>query len=82
MTLVPLASLRPGDAATVESIDAGWGLARRLLDMGVTPGERIEVVRSARFGGPVEIRVRGSILSIGRGVAMKVLVRPDGEPTV
>jgi len=53
------------------------GLTRRLLDLGVTPGEQVEVMRLARFGGPFEIRVRGSELSIGRGIAAKVLVRRE-----
>jgi ferrous iron transport protein A len=78
MMLVSLASLRPGDKAIVDSIEAGRGATRRLLDLGVTPGELVEVVRSARFGGPLEIRVRGSELSIGRGIAMKVLVQREG----
>lgn len=77
MTIVPLSNLRPGDKATIDSIEAGMGLTRRLLDLGVTPGEQVEVMRLARFGGPFEIRVRGSELSIGRGIAAKVLVRRE-----
>jgi ferrous iron transport protein A len=78
MTLVSLGSLRPGDKAIVDSIEAGQGATRRLLDLGLTPGEPVEVIRSALFGGPLEIRVRGSELSIGRGIAMKVLVQREG----
>jgi Fe2+ transport system protein FeoA len=78
MTLVSLASLKPGEKGVVQSIQAGWGATRRLQDLGITPGERIEVIRSAQFGGPLEIRVRGSSLSIGRGIAMRVFVQLEG----
>jgi len=78
MSIIPLSNLRPGQKAIVRSISAGRGATRRLLDLGITPGEHIEVLRSAPFSGPVRIRVRGSDISIGRGIAMKVLVEPEG----
>jgi Fe2+ transport system protein FeoA len=48
-----------------------------LEDMGLTPGTRIEVVRSAPFHGPIEIHVRGSRLAIGRGMARRILLRVE-----
>lgn len=36
----------------------------RLLEMGITPGLTIEVIRSAPLGFPIEINVRGSSLSL------------------
>ena len=75
---VPLTVLRSGEAGNVTSISAGygrgWGSEKRLMDMGLTPGTRVIVVKSAPFHGPVEILVRGSRLALGRGMAERIFV--------
>ena len=48
--------------------------ARRLCDLGLTPGTKVTVVKSAPFNGPLEVTVRGSRLAIGRGMANRILV--------
>jgi Fe2+ transport system protein FeoA len=48
--------------------------AKRLSDLGLTPGTKVTVVKSAPFYGPLEVRVRGSRLAIGRGMANRILV--------
>jgi Fe2+ transport system protein FeoA len=48
--------------------------AKRLSDMGLTPGTKVTVVKSAPFNGPLEVNVRGSRLAIGRGMASRILV--------
>ena len=59
----------------------GWGkhfmvdrFAKRLSDLGLTPGTKVTVVKSAPFNGPLEVCVRGSRLAIGRGMASRILV--------
>ena len=42
---------------------------RRLLMLGATPGTSFEVVRVAPLGDPVEIRVRGSFISVRKDEA-------------
>ncbi len=54
-----------------------WGFRKRLEDMGLTPGTKVTVVKSAPFHGPIELHVRGSRLAIGRGMAKKILVRTE-----
>jgi len=80
---MPLTTLRNGETGTVTSIRAGgggrgfgrgWGFEQRLMDLGLTPGTKVTVVKSAPFHGPVEILVRGSRLALGRGMADKILV--------
>ena len=43
---------------------------RRLVMLGATPGTTFEVVRIAPLGDPIEIRVRGSFISVRRDEAM------------
>ncbi len=80
---VALTTLKKGEAGTVRSIRAGHGRGRvfekRLMDMGLTPGTRVSVVKSAPFHGPIEILVRGSRLVLGRGMAERIFVEIANE---
>ncbi len=71
--LMPLAMVRPGEVVTVVNVRAGWGLTRRLADMGLLPGTQIRVVNSM-MPGPLIIDLRGSRVALGRGVAQKIMV--------
>jgi DtxR family Mn-dependent transcriptional regulator len=78
---VPLTALKKGEAGTVASISAGHGkgggFEKRLMDMGLTPGTRVTVVKSAPFHGPLEVLVRGSRLALGRGMAERIFVEKE-----
>jgi len=76
--MIPLSMVSPGEQVQVVSIGAGWGIQRRLADMGLTPGLKIRVVRSQRHGAVV-LDVRGSRLALGRGLARRIMVRLEGE---
>jgi Fe2+ transport system protein FeoA len=71
---MPLAMAGTGEAVRVAGIHAGWGLQRRLADMGLTPGVEIRVMnRQGR--GPLTIDLRGSRVALGHGVAHKIIVQ-------
>jgi ferrous iron transport protein A len=56
----------------------GASFQRRLQEMGLLPGKIIEVVRNTNTG-PVEVRIMGSHLAIGRGIAAKIIVEELNE---
>jgi Fe2+ transport system protein FeoA len=72
----PLTGLAPDDHAIVQEVRGHSALRKRLLDMGVTPGAEIAVVRVAPLGDPVEYMVRGYRLSLRRSEAEQVLIDP------
>jgi DtxR family Mn-dependent transcriptional regulator len=72
--VLSLIDLKKGESCRIFSIEGGRSSVRRLEDMGLTPGTKITVKRSAPFSGPVEISVRDSCLVIGRGMAIKIFV--------
>ncbi|MBO3769196.1 MAG: ferrous iron transport protein A [Candidatus Brockarchaeota archaeon] len=78
---VPLTNLKDGESGIVVSVKSGygraWGLKKRLMDMGITPGTKITVVKTAPFHGPLEVIVRGYRLAIGRGMAEKIFVKVE-----
>ncbi len=72
--LVSVSNLKQGQCGKISLIRGGHNMLQRLLDMGLTPGTNICVVRVAPLGGPVELSVRNSKLALGKGVASKVFV--------
>lgn len=74
--VVSLTRLREGETGVVAHTVGGFGLVRRLAEMGLTPGVEVKVLRTGPFRGPFEIEVRGVALALGRGVASRVFVRP------
>ncbi|TET64996.1 ferrous iron transport protein A [Candidatus Bathyarchaeota archaeon] len=77
--VVSLTSLHDGDTSVVAYTVGGFGLVRRLAEMGLTPGVRIKILRKGLLRGPFEIQVRGVSLALGYGVASRVFVRPLRE---
>ncbi len=67
-----LDTLKTGIHATVTAVGGQGVLRRRLLDMGLTPGTSVRVVRVAPFGDPMELRLRSYTLSIRRAEAEKI----------
>ena len=75
-----LSMASPGETVKVIAVRSGWGLQRRLADLGLTPGVKVRVISSGR-PGPVVLDVRGSKLALGQGVAHKIMVSTGGEQT-
>ena len=57
---------------------AGNG-GKRLIEMGIVPGTRMEILRKAPFGGPVQVSLRGYTLSLRRYDAEQIFVE-GGSP--
>jgi DtxR family Mn-dependent transcriptional regulator len=73
--ILSLTDMRRGDRGEVFCIEGGRMLARRLEDMGLTPGAKVKVLRLAPFAGPVEIQVRDSCLVLGRRMAARIFIK-------
>lgn len=60
-----LDTLSVGQSGTVVAVHGlNTSLRRRLLDMGLTPNTKVEVMRFAPLGDPMELNVRGYALTI------------------
>ncbi len=72
---MPLSMVSPGEEVRLVDIRGGWGIRRRLADMGLTPGETLRIVQSGS-SGPLLVAVRDFRLALGRGMAHKIIVEP------
>ncbi len=70
--LIPLSIMRPGQRGRIVTLNVGRGKARRLMEMGLLPGETVDILSNS--AGPVIIRVRGVTLALGRNVASRIWV--------
>ncbi|MGN1119357.1 MAG: ferrous iron transport protein A [Oscillospiraceae bacterium] len=67
-----LAELNPGNRGTITVVGGEGALRRRLLDMGLTPKTRVEVRKRAPMGDPIELFLRGYVLTIRLEDAAKI----------
>ena len=76
---LPLAFLPEGRAGTVLEIRGGHGAVRHLEDMGFAPLARVLVLKSCQPGAML-VMVKDSRIALGRGIAMKILVKGVDDP--
>ncbi|MFN2340257.1 MAG: DtxR family transcriptional regulator [Halanaerobium sp.] len=72
---VMLDDLKVGSKAEVIKIESKGRLKRKLMDMGLNRGARVEVKGKAPMGDPIEIKVRGYSLSLRQTEAAEILVK-------
>jgi len=75
-----LAELKPGESAVVASVGGTDALHRRLLDMGLTPGVKVLLQKTAPMGDPLEIHLRGYALTLRVEDAKKIELRQKDVP--
>jgi ferrous iron transport protein A len=63
-----------GVGARVVGVAGTAAVSRRLMEMGVVPGARVSVIKSAPLGDPLEIRVRSYHLALRRTEAAAIQV--------
>lgn len=72
--LVPLSEIPPGKEVVLAALQSGGGLQARLTAMGLKKGVRLKILHSTGRG-PCVVIAGGTRLCLGRGMALKILVR-------
>ncbi len=72
---VLLNHMKIGQKGIIEDFVGESDDCERISEMGVTPGEEVEIMRYAPLGDPIEIRIRGYALSIRKEEASFIKVR-------
>ncbi|QHQ61798.1 ferrous iron transport protein A [Anaerocolumna sedimenticola] len=67
-----LRELKPGQEGKVTGIGEKGPVRRRIMDMGVTPGAIIKVIKVAPLGDPIEVNIRGYELSLRKNEAEQI----------
>lgn len=76
-TSATVASLKPGESGVVEMVKGEGALHRHLLDMGITPGVKVTLIKTAPMGDPLEIRLRGYVLTLRKAEAATIILKRE-----
>lgn len=69
-----LAALREGECARVTALQTQGGMRRRMQDIGLIEGTRVECVLESPWGDPAAYHIRGAVIALRRADAAQVLV--------
>jgi len=72
-----LKELKPGESGIIETVGGEGALRQHFLDMGLIPGIKVETIKYAPMGDPMEIRIHGYSLTIRLSDAAKITVIPS-----
>lgn len=72
-----LKSAKLGEVVRIDSVGES-NLKQRLLTMGLIPGTRVEILRSAPLGDPIAVRLRAYNLALRKDDAEKIEVSKVG----
>jgi len=65
-TLQALSAVQAGQSATIQALHVDTGFQFRLNALGLRIGKSFEVVRSAPFNGPLQVRVGSTDIMLRR----------------
>lgn len=73
--MATLRDAKIGATVTVTKINGEGAVKRRIMDMGITKGVEIKIIKVAPLGDPIELLVRGYELSIRKADADMIEIR-------
>ena len=76
-----LSECESGEEVIVLSVNTGYRAKTRLANLGIVPGVKVKKMKNAPFRGPIEIKVKGSSLVLGRGLASRIIVSRNNSCT-
>jgi ferrous iron transport protein A len=77
MTEKSIAELSQDDVATVLALNGGRAFQQRLRSVGIKEGKTVRMVASHPFSGPLVVEVDGKQITLGRGMAQRIIVAQE-----
>ena len=77
MDYVSIYDIKPGERAAVQQLLTTGPMRRRLLDLGLVPGTRIECVGQSPSGDPKAYLIRGAAIALRSEDARNILIRQE-----
>lgn len=72
--LIPLHHLSLGTCGKVRQLTADGNIRRRMLDLGLICGTRVEALQKSPSGDPVAYEIRGAVIALRSEEASQILV--------
>ncbi len=68
------ADLKIGERAIIKDVDNSHTSSHRILEIGFTPGQEIELINKSVFNDPIALSIRGTIIAIRKNEAVCILI--------
>lgn len=75
-----LYDIKPGQHATVKALLSQRDMRRRLMDLGLTPGTKVECVGRSPFGDPGAFLIRGAVIALRKKDCQQVIIENTDKP--
>ena len=69
-----LKEIKVGQTVKVVKVHGEGAIRRRIMDMGITRGVEVKIIKAAPLGDPLEVTVRGYELSLRKADAAMIEV--------
>lgn len=79
MKIKTVNDLNPGEWGFISDIKAVESIRQRLMDLGIIEGVKVEMIRPAPLGDPIQIKVLNTLLALRRSEADTLEIECDGE---
>jgi ferrous iron transport protein A len=66
--------LKYGEKVKIDTVDINHPSSRRILEIGFTPGQEIELMNKSLFNDPLAFAIRGTLIAIRKNEADCILV--------
>ena len=73
-SLIPLHHLSIGSSGQVRKLTANGSTRRRMLDLGLIQGTRVEALQKSPSGDPIAYESRGAVIALRSEEASQILV--------
>lgn len=74
-----LEDLQPGQTAVVTALTSTGLERRRMMDLGIIPGTRVQAEFDSPLGDPTAYKIRGTLVALRRGQAKLVHITTETE---
>lgn len=70
-----LSDLHPGEIGIVKTITTKGPMRRRMLDLGLVPGTKVQMLFTSPVGNPIAYTIRGAVIALRQDAANHVVVQ-------
>lgn len=73
--MIPLPFMSVGSRAVIDSIRGNDSVRKKIIDLGLVPGEEVELFSSAP-GSPVVVKIQGNRIMLDNNTSKRIMVTP------
>ncbi|MFC1528307.1 ferrous iron transport protein A [Candidatus Latescibacterota bacterium] len=79
ISILTVDDLPPGGCGIIKKINADTIIKQRLMDMGIIEGVKVEMIRPAPLGDPIQIKVLNTLIALRRNEARSLVIDSAGD---